>query len=346
MSLPPLHNSLRAERTRRGWSQAAVAAGSGLSRAAISAIETGRTAPSAAAALALARLFGTGVESLFQLEETDDSREQSWAWDPRDPNSALWSAVVGGHRRNYPVEATAAGILTPDDPPATTGSRAESTLVIAGCDPAVGILSGHLAEQGVRLLPFIRSSGQALDLLGEGSVHAAGIHLQDNREAVIKQLGDGYCLLHLACWDQGLSMARGLGLDSIEAAIAADLRWVGRQADSGARHCLDRILAGKPRPRGYGHEARDHESVAQTIATGWAQAGICVRLTADQAGLDFLSVQEEAYELVLSREFLGDPRGEALLRTVRSRAFGLQLTAAAGYDTSRTGDLEAVRLPS
>lgn len=339
MSLPPLTNTLRAARQARGWSQALVADRTGLSRAAVSAIEVGRAAPSAAAALALARLFETTVEALFRLGDDRGGMEGAWAWAPEGETRAKWNAEVAGRRFDFPVESTGAGLLAPDEPLGVGTSSPERTIVLAGCDPAVGILAGYLAAEGYRLLPFTRSSGQALNLLAAGRVHAAGIHLDDNRKSARAALGDGYQLLHLARWDQGLGLARGLDVSTVESALAADLRWVGREAGSGARHCLDRILEGHAKPRGYEHIARDHGSVAQTIATGWAQAGVCVRLTAEQAHLHFLSIQQEAYEFAVSRDFLEEPRGQALLRCLRSKAFRAQLASAAGYDTQATGEL-------
>ena len=53
--------------TLRGWSQEQLARRSGLSRAGISAIETDRLIPSAAAALALAAALDCRVEDLFRL---------------------------------------------------------------------------------------------------------------------------------------------------------------------------------------------------------------------------------------------------------------------------------------
>ena len=62
-----LSNRVREERLRRGWSQDVLAARAGLSRAGVSAVETSRLVPSAAAALALAAAFGCRVEDLFTL---------------------------------------------------------------------------------------------------------------------------------------------------------------------------------------------------------------------------------------------------------------------------------------
>src|SRR4051812_44882635 len=108
-----LENHVRANRTRRGWSQDELAARSGLSRAGVSAIETGRLIPSTAAALALAGAFGCRVEDLFRLESSWRVPED-WAWPPTVDPCRYWRAELAGRIWRYPVEATPAGTLAHD----------------------------------------------------------------------------------------------------------------------------------------------------------------------------------------------------------------------------------------
>src|ERR1700760_4463371 len=105
-------NDLRIWRTRRGWSQEELARRSGLSRAGISAIETDRLIPSAAAALALAAALGCRGEDLFRLRS--EPQEVAWAWPPRRDPCRYWHAEVGEVRRLYPAEATAVGVVLHD----------------------------------------------------------------------------------------------------------------------------------------------------------------------------------------------------------------------------------------
>ncbi|HWV58612.1 MAG TPA: helix-turn-helix transcriptional regulator, partial [Longimicrobiales bacterium] len=57
-----IENQVRAARLARGWTQQDLAALAGVSRAAVSAIESGRLVPSTAAALALAQALDCTVE--------------------------------------------------------------------------------------------------------------------------------------------------------------------------------------------------------------------------------------------------------------------------------------------
>src|ERR1700730_2235188 len=101
-------NELRDRRTRLGWSEEHLARRSGRSRAGISAIETDRLIPSAAAALALAAALECRVEDLFRLRRPEPV-DPLWAWPPgRDP-CRYWAAEVGGVERLYPVTATPMG---------------------------------------------------------------------------------------------------------------------------------------------------------------------------------------------------------------------------------------------
>jgi molybdate-binding protein len=195
-----------------------------------------------------------------------------------------------------------------------------SELVVAGCNPAVGLLAAELTRSArVRLLPFIRSSRPALELLRHGVVHAAGIHLQD----------DG-------------ALAPGLGIRTIRQAVSAKLRWVGREPGSGARRCLDRILKDHhPLPKGYNHMAIDHTGVVETIRTGWAQAGVCA--VAGSGGLDFLVAHEEDYDFCYRSELEHDPRIQALVRAIRSQTFRRSVDELPGYHASLTGEQTHVR---
>jgi putative transcriptional regulator len=59
-------NRLRLLRAERGWSQADLATRLGVSRQTVNAIETGRYDPSLPLAFAIARLFDSAIEQIFQ----------------------------------------------------------------------------------------------------------------------------------------------------------------------------------------------------------------------------------------------------------------------------------------
>jgi molybdate-binding protein/transcriptional regulator with XRE-family HTH domain len=347
-----IENHVRDRRRHRGWSQDELARRSGLSRAGISAIESGRLIPSTAAALALAAAFGCRVEALFGLRRPDDL-EPSWAWSPVREPCRYWVAEVGGVERLYPAEATPMGVVQHDGVWLGGVCRGEGpsdprrTLMMACCDPAVGLLAAELARAaGVRLIALQRPSRMSLELLGRGLVHVAGIHLsradqsRGNARVVRAELGAGYNLLRLARWEEGIAFAPGRGLPTVQAAVRSSLRWIGREDGSGARQCLDELLGGRRAvPRCI---ASGHRGVAEAIRSGWADAGICLRLVGEEAGLDFLGVREEAYDLCFPARWEEDPRLQTLLDVVRSRSYRGAIGDLPGYDSRETGESEAI----
>jgi molybdate-binding protein/DNA-binding XRE family transcriptional regulator len=355
-----LENDVRAFRIRLGWSQEELANRSGVSRAGVSAIETGRLVPSTAAALSLASAMRTTVEALFRLPGTrPPGGEEAWAWSPPSLPCRYWRAEVGGRVYLYPVEVSTIG-LVPHDGTARDGGREDRgrsdpsrTLVLACCDPAAGLLAAELARQEeLRLLVLPRSSASAMELLSRGLVHAAGIHLaraddpEGNAPSIRQQLGDGrgWDLLHVAGWDEGIVLGPGVGLRSVREVVGTRLRWVVREPGSGAQRCLDEILepSASRRPARGWPRAFDHRGVADAIRGRGADAGICLRLAGEEAGLRFLSVRREAYDLCLPAGFLDDSRGRALLRVVRSEAYRRLLRDLPGYDTARNGERQPV----
>jgi molybdate-binding protein/DNA-binding XRE family transcriptional regulator len=344
-------NRVRQYRTSRGWSQAELARRAGISRTAVSAIEIERLVPSVAAALALAAVLGCTVENLFGT--AGRPAEPGWAWPPGRTLCRYWQAEVRGRVLRFPAEATPAGVVSHDgvfvNGSAIPGEGPDprATLVVASCDPAAGLLAAEYARAtGFRLLVLPRPSGVALALLGRGLIHVAGVHFATDREpdanrsAVRDALGSGHRLLRLARWEEGLAVARTTAVSSVGGAVRAGLRWVGREPGSAARQCLDELLGGRPAPRRFAH---DHRGVAEAVRSGWADVGVCHRLVCEEAGLRFLRVRVEAFDLCYAADAAGDPRIDALVRVVRSSGFRRLLGELPGYDTAPAGGVETVR---
>ena len=66
-----MRNRLKVLRAERDWSQTDLGERVGVSRQAVTAIETGKFDPSLPLALKIARLFGQPVEEIFFLEEQE-----------------------------------------------------------------------------------------------------------------------------------------------------------------------------------------------------------------------------------------------------------------------------------
>jgi molybdate-binding protein/transcriptional regulator with XRE-family HTH domain len=346
-------NEVARLRGERGWSQQELAKRSGVSRAEVSAVENARLSPSIATALALARALGRTVEGLFALPGGGGAA--AWAFPPRTKSGRFWEARVGARRLLFPVEPTALGVVPHDgtyhsdslDP--RPGNDYEDTVVVAGCDPAVGLLASEIRRvDRLRVIALSRSSRDALSLLSRGLVHAAGVHWfserrrDANASVVSTTLGSGYRLLHLARWQEGVALAPSIRVRSTSVLARLRIRWVGREEGSGARRCLDRLLGARRASKQCGHIASDHRAVAQAVAGGWADAGVAVRLAAEEAGLDFLSVQQEDYDLCVPDGLSSDRAVLALGRALRSGVVRKLYRDLPGYDTRRMGEERVV----
>jgi molybdate-binding protein/DNA-binding XRE family transcriptional regulator len=350
-NLPKLSNRVREERQLRGWSQDELAKKCGISRAGVSAVETGRLVPSAAAALTMAAAMDCRVEDLFRLADQTPV-EAGWAWPPRAEPCRYWQATVSGRLLRYPVEQTLVenfehdGVYRDGTFQESSPGDPERTVVVACCDPAVGLLARELGRlSGLRLLVLPRSSRLALDLLRQRLVHAAGVHLAKagdrigNAQAVREMLGSNYGLLRVARWQEGLALSPGRQIRSAASALRAKLRWVGREEGSGARQCLDELLHDRRTPR---RNAFDHRGVAEAIRCGWADAGVCLRLVCEEAGLDFIRLRDEAYDLCLPSDQIADAPLKGLVEAVRSLPYRHRLGELPGYDTSESGQWQRV----
>jgi molybdate-binding protein len=182
-----------------------------------------------------------------------------------------------------------------------------------------------------------------MELLKQGLVHLAGLHLshagEGNPQAVRQEMGTGYRLLRAARWQEGISVSPHSGVRTVRSAVRGQRRWVGREAGSGARQCLDELLGDRQVPAMLAH---DHRGVAEAVSCGWADVGVCLRLTSEEAGLRFLSVREEAYDLCYPDSLAEDPRMQALLSVLRSAGDRQLLGDLPGYDASTTGQVEEV----
>jgi len=173
----------------------------------------------------------------------------------------------------YPAASTPMVSVLPDE--TGTGSTSpEETLVMTCCDPAVGLLASQLAAMTeMRLLVIPRSSRQAVEMLKNGLVHLAGLHLSTDDEpdmnprVIRESLGEGYEMIRVAKWQEGIAVSPTEKLRTVRAAKKAKLTWIGREPGSGARQCLDRLLDGRCVTR---RIARHHRGVAEAIQSGWA----------------------------------------------------------------------------
>lgn len=219
-------------------------------------------------------------------------------------------------------------------------------MTLASCDPAAGLLAAEYARaSGFRMIVFPRGGSAALELLRQRLVHVSALHRstgdhpERNAALVRERLGGNFQLLRAAEWEEGVALPPDNSSRVVTSVARRTESWAAREPGSGARECLDELLGGR---RLAGREVSGHASVAEAVRGGWAGAGVCVRFSAEEAGLNFLPVRTESLDLCFPASAQHDPRIQALVRLLRSRPYRRLVSELPGYDARETGGLMTI----
>lgn len=241
----------------------------------------------------------------------------------------------------------------------TTFSRAEGFITIdqqteiveAGADVAVTLLDQHLRPADLtvitshcigldRLLSHVQRQGFTVKLMTVGSTGSlaavkrgecdvAGVHLLDatsgeyNRPFLSDdvELVPGYgrmqCLVHRP--DDPRFNTATVEESIRNAAVFDDCRMVNRNAGSGTRILIDRLLqdAGvEEQPAGYGVQVRSHNAVCAAIAQGRADWGVAIDTVAALYDLAAVPISEESFDFVIPRSRRRRPAVEAFVNVL------------------------------
>jgi len=338
-------------------------------------MEAGSYVPNTVVALKLARALETPLEDLFSLAGEPPAAELPVEQalllpspDPPQPGQPVELCRVGARlvasapapvqwyfpasdaivvgRSRYGGKAggkTKVQILDPEQ-------DFRGRLLVAGCDPAISVLSRHVQAAGVELVLAHRNSSQALALLKAGCVHIAGTHLRDESsgESNIPAIARLFprrsvAVISFAVWEEGIVTARGnpKSIRGIEHFARPDIRIVNREPGAGSRLLLDshlqRLGISPRRVRGYGETAQGHLPAAWQVRSGDADCCIATRAAARLFGLTFLPLVSERYDLAIPRHYLDTPAVQALLDTLGRTRFRRELESLGGYDSKAAG---------
>jgi molybdate-binding protein/transcriptional regulator with XRE-family HTH domain len=372
---------LRLARQARGFSQQQLARMAGVSRQAVSAVESGLSDPSLRVALALARALGLTVEDMFGPETPELQVDARPVAPLGEAGARVRLAPIGDTLVALPLSGpavTGAGFLpadgltgtaggltgTPGGPAGTAGDAAAQpvrplsplrpTLVVAGCDPAIPLLETPLGllDPPVSFAWWPCASGEALELAARGLVHAAGAHLRGssgeyNVGPARDLIRPGAEVIGFCAWREGLILRPDLtGQVSGVADLARlGLRLVNRETGAEARRLLDRELADlgidPATIVGYQTRAAGHLQAASAIATGLADAGVASEPAALAYGLGFIPLAAERFDLVIPADRAGTREVQGLLKVLSSRWLLDQLASLPGYDPAPCGELVA-----
>ncbi len=254
----------------------------------------------------------------------------------------LPSTLIGG-KWLFPAEALRRWVGMQ----AEAGGRAPPPPILAGShDP---LLDWAVRQSGCGLALRAGGSLDGLDALAAGTALAAALHLRDEEgsfnEAAIRAAMPGAPLVGLIwAWrEQGLITPAGnpLGLAGIADLARPGLRVMGRQPRAGSHVLLVGLLSDAgvalrdiaflPQP------ALAEDEVAAAVLGGAADAGFGIRAEALRAGLGFVPMIRERFDLVLHRREAFEPAMQALLAFARTPLFAERAARMGGYEVSETG---------
>ncbi len=202
---------------------------------------------------------------------------------------------------------------------------------------------------GLAVLPEGSETGYKR-LLG-GQVIAAAIHFHDPADlqkdanvatvAAEPRLYDAV-LVGFASREQGLLVARHnpLALTDVTDAATREARFALRPEGAGAQLLLaalvaraglamTRLVAPLVAPTG--------PDIAQAIRAGHADCGIATRAVAEAAGLDFVPIAVERFDLLMRQRDSYRPRLQRLLAFLRTDAFARRASELGGLDVTSAG---------
>jgi excisionase family DNA binding protein len=236
------------------------------------------------------------------------------------------------------------GMARPDAAPIVSGSH----------DP---LLEWALRESGSGLATLALGSEAGFTRFAAGETVAAAIHLHtlqdveaDANVAILRSRNDlqNSVMIAFCRREQGFLVAPGnpLRLGSVEDIRKKRARIAMRPSGAGAQLLLLALLHGA-------HTTLDQLAViapacptgpdiAQAIRAGRADTGIATRSVANAAGLDFVSIVWEPFDLVMRQHDYFQPPLQALLNFFHSQEFANQARELGGYDLSGTGKVRFV----
>jgi len=234
-------------------------------------------------------------------------------------------------------------------------SRREAAPIVGGShDP---LLEWALRESGSSLATLAVGSEAGLERFLGGETLAAAIHLHaledpeaDANLIAMKGRGDvqdsvmiGFCRR-----EQGLLLAPGnpLKLGSIEDVLARRARMALRPKGAGAQllllALLHRAKASLSQLVSVSPVCPTGPDIAQAIRAGRVDAGIATRAVAESAGLDFVSIAWEPFDLVMRHRDYFHPPLQALIGFLRSGDFAARAAEMGGYDLAGSGGVRFV----
>ena len=234
-------------------------------------------------------------------------------------------------------------------------SRAEiekTIFCIGSHDLTLDLIAQFLSVRNRRLVSANVGSQGGLVALRRGEAHLAGSHLLNPETgeyniSYIRQYMPGIPVkvVALVGRDQGLMVKKGnpKGIKSLGDLANSKVQFVNRQRGAGTRVLLDYYLNSMTiSPEsivGYNQEEYTHLGVAAAIASGRADCGLGIAAAAQALDLDFVSLFQERYDLVIPKQYSEADLLAPLFELLADSAFRTAVSQLTGYDVSVMGTI-------
>ncbi|SFJ18141.1 helix-turn-helix transcriptional regulator [Bradyrhizobium sp. cf659] len=240
--------------------------------------------------------------------------------------------------------ARPAGMLATEPPPVMGGSQDE-------------LLDWSLRESGSGLGSMSEGSARGLERLQRDEVTAVAVHFHsldaagnlasDANVTALRDAPDLHdaLLVAFARREQGLVLPPGnpKRLRGLADVLALGARMAMRQQGTGAQMLLDALLK---RADATARDLRRVETpaltgpdLAEMVRAGQADCGVATRAAARSAGLDFVPLVWENFDLAMRQRSYFRPTMQALIRFLSERRLRQRAEELTGYDPSPAGQI-------
>ena len=234
------------------------------------------------------------------------------------------------------------------------GEIERTIFAIGSHDLTLDVVAQYLAGYERRLVSVNAGSQGGLVALRRGEAHLAGSHLLDpqtgeyNLSYIPQYLPDvPVVVMEWVRRKQGLLVPPGnpKRINSLQDLARPDVTFVNRQRGAGTRVLLDYQLKRSGIPAsavaGYSQEEYTHLAVAAAIRSGRADCGLGIAAAAVALGLDFISLYDERYDLVIPQQFFGSGLLKPLRNLIHDLSFKQEILNLQGYNIEHMGQIVA-----
>ena len=234
-----------------------------------------------------------------------------------------------------------AGMIAADPPPIVGGSQDN-------------LLEWALRESGSGLASLAEGTARGVERLLRGEVIAAAVHFhsehvaaEDGNIAALRAMPGLHdaVLVGMVRREQGLLVPPGnpKQLNSLADVLASGAQMAVRQQGAGAQMLLDVLLtragAGPKDLRRLEPPCLTGPDLAAAVRAGKADCGIATRAAAKSAGLDFVPLLWENFDLLMRQRSYFRPPIQALIGFLGDKRLKQRAAELTGYDAAPAGQI-------